>query len=193
MRTKPDFTFFDSATLTRFEANTLYRLLPSTSIDQSEEVYSQIKSICNEKEIFHWIFEDICPDGYPREMAVRFLRWANAGWEHQSHFVFIAVDQDQNIAGAYDIKSNDLELAEIGYWVSKSHSGIASNSIEKIVEISKQAGYKKLFAQTREGNHRSIKVLLRNGFGPNNDYLNKNGKCSNAFVLALKEDQEKSL
>jgi len=182
---KPDFSFFNSLSFSKYGSSSLYSLVPSTDVSQTSEVYNKIESICNEEGIFNWLFKDIFPDGYLEESAVDFLSWANSGWKDQTHFVFIAIDSNKNIAGAFDIKSNNTKASEIGYWVSEKHSGIASNAVTVLIALARRAGYLSLFAQTKEGNNKSVKVLIRNGFELNNDYLEKSSKCIQAYFLEL--------
>ena len=116
-------------------------------------------------------------------MAKSFISWGKDGWKNGTYFLFLIFSEDDQVVGAIDIKSNNLEAGEVGYWVSSRYRGLATNVLAQIKIAGKQAGYKNLFAQTKKGNDKSVNVLLRNGFIEDNSY--KGDKCEKAFVCKL--------
>lgn len=101
---------------------------------------------------------------YSMEDARRFVRWAGEGWQNGTHFVFIVRSQDDTVTAALDIKSADIQGAEIGYWCSAEHPGLMTNALLELVNIARLAGYRCLYAIVREDNPRSSNVLTRAGF-----------------------------
>lgn len=63
-----------------------------------------------------------------------------------------------------DIKSPELEGAEIGYWASKKHSGIITPAVGLLCGVARGAGYKSLYAFVLPANTCSLRVLTNNAF-----------------------------
>ena len=185
MTASPDFSKFTSTEIVQYKTNKIYRLYPANKIPNTSEMHQQIKDCCNEKSIFKWIFEDICPNGYPIESAVDFLEISKKGWTDNSHFIFSVLSDQGDYAGSLDLKSSNLKLCEVGCWFSENHTGVATNALSALINIAKQAGYLHLFAQTRPGNDRSIRLLERIGFKENTKHLKLNSRCTKAFSLLL--------
>lgn len=126
---------------------------------------TEITNICNQPEVYRRIFEaPFQGKPYPIEKAVGFLQWAEEGWKNATHFVFLATTEAGEIAAACDIKSNDPEWAEMGYWAGEHHSGIMTNTVGTVCQLAAQAGFNTLFARVEKSNRRSANVLLRSGF-----------------------------
>ena len=181
---KPSWEFFRETSISNFKNQKMYRLVSSKDLNPTNEQLESMVQACNSIEIFKWLFSEMCPNGYTKENAIGFLKWARQGWLDNSHFVFLILSDDDKIVGAIDIKSNNLEAGEIGYWVHQDHSGLASNAVAKIIEIAKLAGYKTLFAQTKKGNEKSNQVLIRNLFEVTEKYKD-DSCCDNAFCITL--------
>ena len=177
----PSFPPLDNVSIAQYGTAAQYQLVPISKIELSKLNIATIHSICNEPEIYEWLFS---PTQYTVEKAKGFLVSGKKGWEEGTHFVFLLLDPQGSIAGAIDIKSAKVDAGEIGYWVSKAHTGIATAAVEKVVQIARTAGYSTVFAQTKAGNQRSINVLLRNGFRENPAYR-RNEACDRAFCLPL--------
>lgn len=125
----------------------------------------QIVKIVNQPLIYSLLFsEKLKGRAYNSQDAEGFLEWAQRGWREGSYFVFLILTPRQTIAGAIDIKSNNPESAEIGYWMSDEHPGVMTNAVKELVNSARQAGYRELFAWTRETNLKSAGVLRRAGF-----------------------------
>lgn len=126
---------------------------------------AEIVAICNEPEVYSWLFrEALCGLAYPVEKANEWLQWASDGWRTNTHFCFAVTDDSGAIAAACDIKSNDPDAAEIGYWASGLHRGITTNAVDAMSQAARQAGFRSLMARTQHGNRRSQAVLCRVGF-----------------------------
>ena len=164
MQKKPFLNDLVKITIKRFNSNDLYELRPINKLHPTQSTYLQITNCCNEYLIFHWIFKDIFPNGYNIEHAKNFLNWAKSGWVNNTHFVFAILSNKNEYVGSVDLKSNNLNKCEIGYWVSESHSGLATNAISNLIVIARSAGYKKLYALTKNKNKKSENVLLNNNF-----------------------------
>ena len=89
---------------------------------------------------------------------------ARLGWAQGQYFVFLSKDSEDHVVSAIDIKSDNLQDAEIGYWADKNKPGYVTNMLVGLVELAKHAGYKSLVAYTRKDNEKSQRVLLRAGF-----------------------------
>ncbi len=168
----------------QFKTDKLFSLKPISLIPPSLNRYNEIFGSCSKDPIYKWLFTKRFPNGYSLEDAKEFFLWAKQGWEQGTHFVYLLSDLDGSIVGSIDIRSNNLELAETGYWVNAKHGGLATNALAKIAEIAKKAGYKALFAQVEAANDRSLKVLERNGF-TRDDSLKTNENCDQAYIKHL--------
>jgi RimJ/RimL family protein N-acetyltransferase len=179
---KPIFPSKVKISIQRYPTVEEYLFVAVRDLDVTDEHVESIYQVCNEENINKWLFR---ANEYTKEKAKGFLIWGKGGWSKGTHFVFLILTPQANeVVGAIDIKNTDLEAAEVGYWMSSKHRGLATNSLNLLKYIAKQAGYKKLFAQTKEGNDESVNVLKRCGFIENSDY-NRDSSCSNAFVFEL--------
>ncbi len=139
------------------------------SVDESSELrpedLEQVAEICNEGLVYDTLFRGKFEGRpYTSEDAKGFTDWAKQGWNNNDKFVFLIRDPQNRIVGAIDIKSNNTEAAEIGYWASSTTPGIMTNAVKALCDIAKDAGYKQLYGLTVPNNERSQKVLLRAGF-----------------------------
>ncbi len=173
--------------LRSFKTNKKYFLSSSGSINEFDgSDIEKIVSICNQDRVYEMIFRDRL-DGrkYEKADAENFIDWLVTGWQEQSYFVFLIKDEDGDIVGAVDIKSNDLDRSEIGYWADSNHSGIMTNAVGVLIQLAKKAGFKSLFATTKIDNARSQNVLLRNGFVKKDGVDKENNGRRFLFELAL--------
>ena len=84
--------------------------------------------------------------------------------------MFVVLDEQGLAAAACDIKSSDLEAAEIGYWSSEKHRGVMTNSLLAMVAAGFQVGFRRFYARVRPGNYDSAAVLLRAKFVETKDF-----------------------
>ncbi|MBU4209846.1 GNAT family N-acetyltransferase [Patescibacteria group bacterium] len=126
---------------------------------------TKITQICNQPLVYNFLFKyKFKGRSYRINDAKKFIEWIVEGWTKQKWFVFFIRNSQNEIIGAIDIKSNNLELTEVGYWADYNHSGIITNATQTLIKLAKRVGYKKLYATTMPNNSRSQNVLTRNGF-----------------------------
>lgn len=155
----------------------LYSLQAIDSVQPERGRIEEITSICNEPEIYRWLYRDMF-DGspYPPESAYEWIEWGAEGWETGTHFVFVVLDRKGGIAAACDIKSPNLDIAEIGYWASVKHRGIMTNAVAAMLEMAEEAGFQELCAKVLSNNVRSQAVLHRLGFQLSEDQAGNRDK-----------------
>lgn len=143
----------------------VYEIKRIDKINISSDQLRRIESICNEPLVFQTLFSELFPDGvYPLSSAQDWITWGRSGWEQESHFVFAVLDSDGLVVAACDIKSNNKDLSEIGYWSSIKHRGIMTDSVQSILDLAHKAGFKEFYAEVHEDNTKSQAVLHRLGF-----------------------------
>ena len=141
-----------------------HTLVRATDLDCEPTTLAEIVAVCNEPEIYDWLFrERLGGRRYTDEAARQWLQWSAEGWTFESHFSFAVVDEGRCVAAACDIKSND-SVAEIGYWASQQHPGVMTNAVKALCALAAHAGFQGLYARTKPGNRRSQAVLERAGF-----------------------------
>lgn len=152
-------------TIDNYLSHASYSLMPLDARFARATAASEIALICNEELIYGFLFARSL-DGrrYSEQNAEGFMSWAREGWSKASYFVFLLLAPDGKVAGAIDIKSTNVASAEIGYWLSRQHSGVMTNAVRALVEIAAEAGYQRLHAWVQDSNARSIAVLERAGF-----------------------------
>ncbi len=142
-----------------------YQLQPVDAVEATPQQLSQITAICNEYRVYSWLFKDrFSGQPYPSSSAADWLSWGIQGWHDGSHFVFVVLDHSGLVVAACDIKDANPDLAEIGYWSSIHHRGIMTNAVRAMVELGKEAGFRRFFAEAHRENVRSQAVLKRTGF-----------------------------
>lgn len=126
---------------------------------------AQVAAVCAEPLIYERLFRDrLGGQPYDEANGLRFLTWAESHWREGTAFVFVITHPLDGIVGALDIKSTDLDGAEIGYWLSARHGGVMTNAVRLMRDLAWAAGYRGLFALTDPDNTRSQAVLARVGF-----------------------------
>ena len=131
-----------------------------------ESFLNRLVQICNQEKIYNILFKTMLQaQKYPKEKAVQFFDYAKKGWEEKTNFVFLIIRvSDGHLCGAIEVKSNDLERSEIGYWASEDAHGIMTLSLKQIIKEAKSSGYKSLFARILTNNEASMTVVKNNGF-----------------------------
>jgi RimJ/RimL family protein N-acetyltransferase len=142
-----------------------YCMIRADRLNVTSQLIDEITRICNEPEVYRWIFRDIL-DGkpYPPSKASEFVEWYSKGWREGSWFVFFVTTDGGQVAAACDIKSNEADGAEIGYWASDNYRGVMTNAVVQLCTVARQAGFKSLIARIKKSNQRSARVLTRSGF-----------------------------
>lgn len=143
----------------------MYSIEPNVVKENIIQDARKIADICNQHLIYETLFKEMLSGNkYTDDNAKGFINWSSEGWNNQSYFVFLIRDSYGNIVGSIDIKSNNLDETEIGYWLDKNHSGVMTNSIRIIIALGKQVGFKKYIADVKPENIQSIKILENNDF-----------------------------
>ncbi|MCL5017315.1 MAG: GNAT family N-acetyltransferase [Patescibacteria group bacterium] len=151
--------------ITNFSTGEKYEMLGGADMVFSDDDIKKITKICSQKNAYDILFKKrLNGKPYTEEDARSFVKWIKGGWNDQTHFVFIVRKQDSEIIGAIDIKSRDLNRAEIGYWADENYRGFMTNAVVELCSLAKGVGYAKLFAGVLARNSRSIGVLERAGF-----------------------------
>lgn len=152
--------------VTNFKTSEIWQMfsVDSTFVAKNEDL-ERIKTICNEPLVYKWLFkENLRNKPYTLEKAKGFIDWAHDGWNKQEYFVFLIKDIQGVIQAAIDVKSNNVDKAEVGYWASGDKPGIMTNVVKILCDLAKQAGYKGLFSDVQVTNEKSGKVLERINF-----------------------------
>lgn len=151
--------------VTNYNTGEKYEMLGGEDMTFSEEDIQKIVEICNRPNVYDVLFRSLFRGRpYTEDDAKWFINFVREGWKNQTNFVFIVRKEDSEIIGAIDIKSANLDRAEIGYWADENYSGFMTNTVNEILSLAKDAGYLKLFAGVLARNDKSIKVLERSGF-----------------------------
>jgi len=162
---------FHSSKIVQHNSDERYNLVPASDIECNDIFFNEIVQICNEPIIYKQLFEKLCnKKAYPITKAQEFITWAKDGFENTSHFVFIITTPKNTPVGAIDIKSNNLNSAEIGYWLSHHYSGLMTNGVYEIAKQAQANDFCQLYAMCEITNQRSKAVLERASF-------TNNGKC----------------
>lgn len=165
MSTAPDWTTFAPRDLVNVKTGRPYRLVRGDSVAATDERVAEIVAICNEPAVYDFLFRERW-DGvaYIADDARRFLAWIADGRARGTHFVFFVLDATGAVVACADVKSADVDGAEVGYWASSAHAGVMTPAVAALTDAARAAGYRRLYATTRPENERSQAVLLRNGF-----------------------------
>ncbi len=141
-----------------------YRLVPLDTLAPTPAVLARLVALCNEPEVFRWLFAARCGDRpYGPEDARGWLAWGSAGWLAGGPCAFVALDEDGLPAAACDLQSADPE-PEIGFWCGAAHRGLGTPMVEALAGLARVAGCQGLSARVRPGNLRSEALLRRCGF-----------------------------
>jgi len=142
-----------------------YFVLRCDHVEPTPDRLAEIVAICNEPEVYSWLFRELLGgQPYPAGKAIEWLSWASDGWQANTHFCFAVTDDSVAIVAACDIKSNDPDGAEIGYWASALHRGVMTNAVDAMCQAAQQAGFRSLMARVRHENSQSQAVLARVAF-----------------------------
>lgn len=134
-------------------------------VEATAAATEQMVAICNEPAVYAWLFRELfAGQPYDEAAARSFFERASEGWRTNQMFVFLLFTSNGKLAAAIDIKSSDLDEAEIGYWASEKHRGCMTNLAQELLALAGRAGFRKLFGRVRKQNAKSAGVLERSGF-----------------------------
>lgn len=159
-----------------FKTGEVCHLVSNEKIEYFENKdYDKITKICNQPAVYDFLFKErLNGEEYKKENAIKFVDWMIDGWENQKWFVFLVRNSQNEIIAAIDIKSDNLESAEIGCWADENNPGIMTNATLKLLDLASKSGYKELFALIKPNNLRSQNVVTRSGFVPDGEITKDN-------------------
>lgn len=142
-----------------------YFLVSGDQIEPTPDKLLEIASCANEPLVYDLLFRQRFEgEPYRENDAADWITWTHAGWDHNTHFSFMVQDEAGSVVAACDIKSNDVEGAEVGYWASAHHHGVMTNAVKLMCQQAARAGFRSLTARVKQGNAKSRAVLHRVGF-----------------------------
>lgn len=148
------------------------------SYKESEEDVNRFTEILNEPIIYNLFYAHKIPDHAPVETnsAQSFIKDDIKGWTEKTSYGFFIRNSEGKIVGHASLEAKDATSAVIHYMFSENFRGVATNTVLKICELAKEAGFQKLIADTVETNEKSQEVLARAGFTPDGGFskLRKN-------------------
>lgn len=163
-----------------------YTLVRADQLSATDDNVKRLVEINNEPAIYYFLWRrPLNGAPYDEAKARSFFEWSARGWNEQTHFVFVALNAANEICAASDIKSSERARAEIGYWVSVNHAGLASPMVEALKQIARMAEVNNIFAYVRADNPRSSSVLERNCFEKLTEPDLSQGYERHVFVQAL--------
>ena len=164
-----DIDFPEKVTLKNHFNGRKLHLTRADCISSVPSVRARVTSICNQSTVYRNLFQERLKRArYTLSDADEFLSWAGAGWKLRTHFVFFIVDDQFGIVGAIDIKSAELDDAEIGYWADSNHPGNITNAVLAMIDSAIETGFIRFTAFVRHDNDNSNRVLERAGFNLSN-------------------------
>ncbi|GCE30883.1 hypothetical protein KDA_63670 [Dictyobacter alpinus] len=168
MQNSPQFNLPVQHIVLRFPDNQPYQLRSlDASFPNTAAARQDLIAASNEPFLYDRIFrERLKGKPYDEERAAYFLGWGPEGWKNNAWFVFVVLNPEGRIVATIDIKSNQLNGAEIGYWCSEQASGIMTNTVLALCDIAREAGFRHLYARIAPDNARSIGVITRSKFTP---------------------------
>ena len=129
-------------------------------MDTTPDQLQSIVEACNSEEIYKWLFKE------------------------ESFLSLPSSHQMARLRGPLILRMrNSMEKKSVIGSI-KIIQGLALNAVAAIKDIAKQAGYKRLFAQTKANNMRSENVLIKNDF-IGDDNFRKNSSCQKGFGTIL--------
>lgn len=165
MKSRPNFDPLFHRVIRQKGTNEAFELVRADLLHFKQRQINKIVEICNEPPIFHQIIiEKPVSVSFKYRDAQSLLRDARNGWKSKTHFIFFILEQTGIPSGALEIKSADLDRAEIGYWNSGKNPGVMTGALEMLCKSAAEAGFRRFFALTEADNAASIKVLKSNGF-----------------------------
>ncbi|MCV2402510.1 GNAT family N-acetyltransferase [Marinomonas sp. C2222] len=165
MNMMPNFPSDIAVPVQNYLSGERYILRRIDELEVSPSLVQGVTTICNEPSVYKWIFEDLFGSTpYTKDKAESFFEIGLNGWKEKKHFIFLLMSQTGDVVAAIDIKSPDLENAEIGYWASELHRGCMTNTVLALLSLARTAGYFRLFGRVKKENIASMKVLSRAGF-----------------------------
>jgi RimJ/RimL family protein N-acetyltransferase len=131
--------------------------------------YQRIVEICNQPAVKEFVSRDYATGdqgAYTLRDAENFVKFADQCWKNGQGFVYVVRDNEDRIMASLDIKSADLESAEVGCWADTTEGakGYMTNAFEALAQVAAERGFQELFALVRSDNTASQNLIQRAGF-----------------------------
>jgi len=186
----PNFPSNISIPVMNYLTDSTYFLRRADEIEPTDEIHERLITIGNEPRVYSWLFEErLKGEAYGMTMAKGFFEMGTNGWRNHEQFVFILLTEDGCPAASIDIKSADINSAEIGYLCSIEHRGLMTNTVLALVSLATEAGYRMLWARSLKENKESSRVLVRAGY-TYNDKRSTECETYDYFELKLSDQAE---
>lgn len=145
------------------------RLTKLVTESVNDEDIRRIVEICNQDKVNKWVTRQYATGEngkYLIDDARQFVEFGNGGWATNSSFVYLIRDEKNRVMGTLDIKSNNKNRAEIGYWADtlEGQGGYMTNAVLALSGSAKQAGFRQLYGFVEPHNDASKAVIERAGF-----------------------------
>ena len=158
----------------------VYTLLRADELPFAHGRAVEVAAVCNEPLVYDRLFRARRQGRpYAATESEDFLLWAAAGWRDGTHFVFLLLDDEEQVVGALDVKSPEREAAEVGYWLSAAHRGIMTSALLAMLDAARMAGFVRVWARPDADNTRSLALLDRAGFSA---YLPVDAEVNTAYL-----------
>jgi len=146
----------------------------------------EIVKICNQAMIYDLLFRDkLGGESYKESNAQSSIDHAVRGWAQEAYFKYLIKTEHNEVVGTIDLKSDNPEFCEIGYWASTNHSGYMTNAVKGLIGKAKIAGYHMLIAYVKFDNLKSKSVLNRAGFVFIGEEKRRTGVIRDKYILKI--------
>lgn len=166
--------------------NTKAELIPVDHVLVKADL-DRIVEICNQAGVYDMLFrKKFKGRAYEKSDAEGYNKWCIGNWGELLAFPYYIRMKGIGLIGTIDIKSNNYDGAEIGYWVDCNYPGFMSNAVISLSEHAKEQGYRSLYADIKPGNTKSQKVIKNAGFEFQKE-INNNEKRKGTYFRFMKE------
>jgi len=152
-------------TIERYPDGTLYSM---QAIDDAfpitDRIIEDVYRNCAFGPAWRDIFYALFPNGYHPEHAREYLAKCQQGWREEKVFSYAIMSPAGDFAGTIDLKGNDPNETEVGYWCDPDHRGLMTNALNQLADTAAEAGYHKLTLYIADDNPASLGVARRCGF-----------------------------
>ena len=146
----------------------MYYLIPAVQFDFDDHWVDQIVTVCNSPDILAMFNDtsDTPMKEFPEETAAGFCRYSYAGWVDKSHYVFLLVpaENEDELAGCFEISNEKNGSAELGFWIAPNHRGLGGAALSSILEEGINWHVKQFYAWVFTSNQASRRMLEKNNF-----------------------------
>ena len=147
----------------------------------SEKHIPALCELLNNENVSKWLLQ--VPFPYTLQDAEVWINKCKDHPENKTDFVF-AIEKDGLLIGGIGLHNKSGHSAEVGYWLGEKYwgNGYITEAIKEITDYGfKELSLVRITAHVFEGNIRSEKVLLKNGF-EYEGLLKKNNKKGEIYL-----------